>query len=155
MEDLIRIGEFRKEMPEPVATDAVFPVFLVLQGTWWFTRGIEVSAAKRRDVRLATDKKEVSWNLPASKRDPKALGEERTHGCLCEELCARALCPYHRMEEWLVVLKEKFGEQEDAEADDLPLFPTYEGKHLSRLGRLDACTRVVNDEFAQAQLMSA
>ena len=91
MEDLIKIGDFRKEMPKPVETDAIFPVYMVLLGTWWFTRGIEASAAKRRDVRLATAVNEVSWNLPASKRDPKALGEERTHGCFVRS-CAPVPC---------------------------------------------------------------
>ena len=143
MEDLIKIGDFRKELPKPVQTDAIFPVYMVLLGTWWFTRGIEASAAKRRDVRLATAVNEVSWNLPASKRDPKALGEERTHGCLCEEMCARALCPYHRMEEWLEVLKDKFGEPIDAEADNLPLFPTHEGKHLSKEATVRAVREVM------------
>ena len=84
-EDLLKVDISALELPGEDLEDAVSPGFLVLQGTWWFTKGIEASAAKRRDVRIKPgDRPEVSWNLPASKRDPKALGEERTHGCLCD-----------------------------------------------------------------------
>ena len=84
--------------PRILALDEVVkPEYMVLCGAWWFTRGIEASAAKRRDVRIDTERQEVSWNLPVSKRDPKALGEERTHGCMCAEHAGSALCPFHTM----------------------------------------------------------
>ena len=42
--------------------DIVRPEYLAFLGCWWFARGIEASAAKRRDVRISDEKNEVSWN---------------------------------------------------------------------------------------------
>ena len=86
MEDLHKLEDMGQDMPEDELEDAVCPVNLVKLGSWLFTRGIEASAAKRRDIRIDMKKWEAAWNLPASKRDPRALGEERAHGCLCAEL---------------------------------------------------------------------
>ena len=57
--------------------DIMYPEYMVLCGSWWFTRGIEASAAKRRDVRIDEVRLEASRDLPVSKKDPKAPGEER------------------------------------------------------------------------------
>ena len=132
-EELLMLKDQAQDMPGEDEKEAEGPIYLVLLGTWWFTRGIELSAAKRRDVRLDKDKQEVSWNLPASKRDPKALGEERTHGCLCGELKEDVLCPFHKMEEWLDNLNSLYPYKGgDAEVDDLPLFPDRAGAHMSK-----------------------
>ena len=48
-----------KEMQASSDEEAEAPTFLVLLGTWWFARGIALSAAKRRVVRLDVEKQEV------------------------------------------------------------------------------------------------
>ena len=129
MEDLKTLFQETLDEGSQEEEDIVQPEYMVLLGCWWFTRGIEASAAKRRDVRINEDKNEVAWNLPASKRDPKALGEERTHGCLCDEQTGSQLCPFHAMKTWLEQLQRLF--PEDMEHGSGPLFPTYGGQHAS------------------------
>ena len=73
------------------------------------------------------DKNKVSWILPASKKDPNALGEERTHGCLCDEQTVSELCPCHAIKELLQV---RF--PEDADDGSGPLFLTNNGQRVSK-----------------------
>ena len=124
MEDLHKLESGEQEMPEDELEDAVCPVYLVKLGSWWFTRGIEASAAKRRDIRMDMKRQEAAWNLSASKRDPRALGKERAHGCLCAELERSSLCPFHSMVDWLVYLRKRFPAPDGSdEEDELPPIP--------------------------------
>jgi hypothetical protein len=55
------------------------PGAALLCGAWRLTREIELSNALVRDIQITPTG--VTWNLPASKADPRALGEHRTHLC--------------------------------------------------------------------------
>ena len=138
-------------MPEDNPEDLCGPGYLVLHGGWWFTRGIEGSVAKRRDVRFTRGVRlEVSWNLPASNRDPKALGEERTHGCLCSESEWARLCPFHKTWKWLTQLKRLFPAPKECNVegqeklDNIPLFPNRRGHHASKEATIRAIKLVMS-----------
>ena len=87
----------------------VSPIHLLVLNVWWVTREIETSAARAMHVTVDRTARVVTWLLPASKRDPYAAGEARSHGCTCVTERSTA-CPYHAMIDYLTVLVEKFGE---------------------------------------------
>ena len=63
-----------------------WPAAMFILGSWWLTRGIEASAAKVKHIAFGSGSEwTVSWTLPASKTDVKALGATRTHRCICAE----------------------------------------------------------------------
>ena len=64
---------------------------------------------------------ELTWNLPGSKSDHKALGVKRTWPCICGHMAVP--CPYHLAKlhmEWLKASSH-------SSAPDAPLFPNARG----------------------------
>ena len=54
----------------------------MIVGAWWMTREIELSnlcVENVREIIAADGRLQAAVRLPASKRDPQALGEERIH----------------------------------------------------------------------------
>ena len=133
-EDIGRSAQYLKVGHKPSAPEgaAIDPVALTVLGTWWFTRGIELSAAKTSHVRIMPSNMTAAWSLPASKTDIEAHGEERIHGCCCAEGHQEPLCPYHVMVQYLEVLKGRFGEDALQAERELPLFPCTQGRPLSK-----------------------
>jgi len=98
--------------------------------TVWLTRGIETSAAMRTDLTFDDEKKMVTWFLPASKTDVRALGSAFAHSCWCgNDTEMSSLCPYHIAKELVRAVDEKF---RGREPKTVPLFPTREGKTMSK-----------------------
>jgi len=115
----------------------IWPAGMVCLGTWWLTRGIELAFAEVAHVTVNENNKTVAWMLPASKRDPKALGETRTQACVCIKVPSKAeLCPFCIMVENINFVKANFGGDELGSAGlaRMPLFPNSYGKHLSKAG---------------------
>ena len=117
---------------EPVVTGGPVGVSDMLTlGTFFMTREIETAWASLTHIRLDHNKREVTWNLPVSKTDTRALGTYRTWGCLCDAHGGFG-CPFHsavRQNERLVRLAQALG----VSATDLPLFPDNEGRHVSKV----------------------
>ena len=106
---------------------------MVVMGTWWMARGVELSFALTCHVRLDPSRRQVGWLLAASKRDPQALGEERVHRCSCDEDASLTdICPYHVTVAYFALLREHFGDSFSASARRLPLFPDRHGSALSK-----------------------
>ena len=103
--------------------------------SWWLLRGIEASAARFRDVSINHDRKIVSWTLPVSKTDVRALGATRTHACICADRPTLAhICPYHvatRHADLARALLLGLGHAEE-DIGDLPWFPSMGGKVMSK-----------------------
>ena len=127
--------------------DCIWPAALFGLGSWWLTRGIEASAAKIKHIAFgACGDYTVSWTLPASRTDVKALGSTRTHRCLCEKggspvwTDKRArLCPYHIMVEQVSIVTTLW---EGPSSGELPLFPTNSGKVLTHAATVAAIHQV-------------
>ena len=104
------------------------------------TREIELSAAKMSDVSIDRNNKTVTWALPASKTDTRAMGVERTHGCGCGALL-NALCPYHNMlfhTEWMKTRLRTEEADDESRFATTPLFPDRNGETVSKADAIDA-----------------
>jgi hypothetical protein len=103
-------------------------------GGFSLTREIEISLALASHLSLSADKREGTWNLPASKSDPHGIGEYRTWGCTCSgDSGPPTACPYHSAVEHLALLARLFATVGDPLPADLPLFPTSAGRTVSKL----------------------
>jgi hypothetical protein len=98
-----------------------------LLAAWWLLREIEALQARRKHSVIDFQQKKVTWRLPSSKADWKALGAERARKCCCA-FSTRDLCPFHAMVEHLSNLAE------DPEAPCLPNVirqPSRVGRYMS------------------------
>ena len=88
---------------KPITTGGpVQPHTAALLSSMFLLREIELAGSKLGDWTIDEIDQEVSWNLPGSKTDPKALGVSRKWGCLCG--LNKLPCPYHlalRHSHWL------------------------------------------------------
>ena len=114
---------WRTEYPwEPVAGG--LPLggkLLVICGAFFCPRKIEISLALRKHVCVDEKARQVSWNLPFSKTDPKALGKVRVWECVCGGTLEKP-CAFHAFDDHLKHLRARFSGTPLWE--DLPLFPT-------------------------------
>ena len=108
----------------------IAPVVMILLNGWWVTREIEASAARASHIEVDSTRHTVTWLLPASKQDPYAAGEARTHGCGCRNGVRHPACPYHIFLEYFEVLKQRFGHDFASPERNLPLFPSVNGSTL-------------------------
>jgi hypothetical protein len=111
----------------------VNPKAFGILGGFFLTREIEISLALASHLTLATDKHEVTWNLPASRSDPHGIGEYRTWGCTCTGVLGSLLaCPYHSAVDHLALLLKQFAAVGDPFPAGLPLFRTAAGHTVSK-----------------------
>ena len=99
---------------------ALFAFFLL--------RELECATAEFSDITLHRDARTVKTNLSVSKNDPRALGCERTWGCICSDADApnARSCPYHAAEALVDHLIDIFVDA--VFADGCPPFPGSPGK---------------------------
>ena len=90
----------------------------------------EASAARASHIEVDYTRHTVTWLLPASKRDPYAAWEARTHWCWCRNGVRHPACPYHIFLEYFEVLKQRFGHDFASPDRNLPLFPSVNGSTL-------------------------
>ena len=89
-------------------------------------REVELAFAKAAHARIDREEKKFTLLLPVSKKDPRAIGCERSWHCLCKNGDGlRPDCPYHAVVSQFAILREKFGEDM---LHSLPLFPDKHGK---------------------------
>ena len=106
------------------------PTNLVMAGSFWLTREIELSLALAKNITVHKDNETVDWLLPATKTDPSALGKSRTWGCVCRGKWTTP-CGYHAIVNQLDLLSERFG-KEGIIPDCIPLFPTSNGTTVAK-----------------------
>jgi hypothetical protein len=103
---------------------------MLVVGTFFVMREIELAYAKAAHVRLLPCELKVTLLLPVSKKDPRGVGCERSWTCLCASgETGRPDCPYHAVVRQIGILKTAFG---DPLPDDLPLFPGTSGCHVDK-----------------------
>ena len=81
---------------------------LAVMATMFLTREVEVAMAERSHVVADHEEKTISWLLPVSKTDYKALGCRRSWGCSCTSSSSTG-CVYHTMSDHLNFLSGRFG----------------------------------------------
>ena len=112
---------------EPAQGGPSWPARSALLCSWWLLREIEASHAVRSHITVDNRNKLISWRLPSSKTDFRALGATRNHSCSCE-FSPPEQCPYHRMVEHLL---------EIGVDDQDPIFPSIEGTPATKQGWAD------------------
>jgi hypothetical protein len=123
---LHRLLQLDDSEPPLCAGGPCYPLRSTLLSVIFLLREIEMSCAKFGDWTFDHGLLEVSWNLTASKSDPRALGTLRTWGCLCST--PSLPCPFHLallQHSWLQGFAERMG----VELSELPLFPANDGQH--------------------------
>ena len=73
------------------------PVDCVIAGTLFLLREIELLAARRCHITIAEDQRSVTWLLPTSKTDPRAVGVSRSWDCICSMPGMGGICPVHAL----------------------------------------------------------
>ena len=123
--------------PAPAAQLAVDPKALVVLGSWFMTRGIELSAARCVHLTVTQDQLSVNWMLPVSKTDVQALGTSRSLRCSCAPTGRDGICPAHVAIDYLELLRGRF--TEDVCKDPaFPLFPNGSGQVLSQSATVES-----------------
>ena len=135
----LRVPPSREDITNMHDDQCMWPAAMVVMGTWWMARGIELSFALACHVRVNHSRREVGWLLAASKRDPQALGEERVHRCSCDEDDSLVgICPYHVTVAYLNVLRDHFGDTLHSAEARVPLFPDRSGNTLTKAAVIEA-----------------
>ena len=103
------------------------PARSTILASWWLLREIEAANSRVKHITISTLELKVTWRLPSSKADWKALGAERARKCSCR-FAPSNICPYHCMLQHL----------EDLPTDpESPVFPGIDGKPATKAGWAD------------------
>ena len=108
----------------------VNPRAVVIAGSFFLTREIEASLARRGHITFDTTRLCVTWNLPCSKTDPSALGKQRSWGCVCSE--AAGPCVYCTLVDHCAAVDRLFGDSGEGVSPLFPLFPSATGEFVSK-----------------------
>ncbi len=116
--------------------------FLIV-GTFFIMREIEIAFAVVGHVRIDLAQQKVTLLLPVSKKDPKAVGCERSWACLCraDASAPRGDCPFHAISGQLGLLERSFGSPLHG---NLPLFPDVHGRAVSKTAVVAALEATVH-----------
>ena len=72
------------------------PGAAAVMATFWLLRDLEATTAEYRDMLIDRAARKVTLILSMSKNDPRALGCERSWGCVCEDgVHDHRACPFH------------------------------------------------------------
>lgn len=115
----------------------VAPSFCIVLFTFYLLRELECATAEFVDMNLDREQRKARFTLSVSKSDPRALGCDRTWGCVCPDpdVPASRACPYHAAEALVDFLISRFGHR--VREDGFPLFPDAAGKQVSADSMLD------------------
>jgi len=97
------------------------PITFTLLAVIFLLREVEASTSRVSAWTFDEELCELTWNLPGSKSDHKALGVKRTWPCICGHLAVA--CPYH-----LAKLHMEWHNASTHSSElDAPLFPNAKG----------------------------
>ena len=105
----------------------VHPARATILASWWLLREIEASFSRVKHIAVSHEERKISWRLPSSKADWKALGAVRSHRCSCD-FAEEDICPYHCM----VAHLGDIGQDPDS-----PVFPGIDGRSATKAGWAD------------------
>eukprot|EP00971_Amphidinium_carterae_P217679 4320955-Amphidinium_carterae.1 len=81
----------------PLCNDGpINPWGLIVRGSYFLTRELELSCARKGHLTVDESSLTVTRRLPASKTDVEGIGVARSWGCVCEDNKGKSLCPYHQ-----------------------------------------------------------
>ena len=106
------------------------PTDFAVLGIFFLTREIELSCARCSHISLDVKAAEITWTLPVSKNDIRAVGTTRTWGCICDSSTTVA-CPFHAALRQLERLRALAALQ-GKDINTLPLFPSCNGDEVTK-----------------------
>ena len=114
---------------------------LLVVATFFVLREIEVAFSLVVHITIDTELLKITLLLPVSKKDPRAIGCERSWTCTCVDgPASRHDCPYHAAVQQLALLEKTFGIPLPPK---LPLFPQPNGKHVDKATVVEALEATV------------
>ena len=75
----------------------IAPVDFIVAGSFFLLREVELAAAQYSHITMAPDFSSVTWLLPTSKTDPRAVGISRSWDCTCSIADFSGACPVHSL----------------------------------------------------------
>ena len=118
------------------------PEHFIVAGCYFLCREIEIAEARVSHLTFSSSAHSVTWMLPASKTDVRALGTTRSWGCVCGGDPTIA-CPYHAL-----MHQHAFAMQQAKdlgnEVADSPLFPTRDGTRVTKEAAVATITAVAS-----------
>ena len=139
--DIHRIHGLKLSHDPVVDGGPVSPVQFATLGAFFLTREVEITCAAFVDVVLDRERSEITWRLPVSKSDQRALGTSRTWGCVCANDNA-LVCPFHAAVSHFAHL-EKLADSLSVSMASLPLFPGSDGGEINRAGAIATISELV------------
>ena len=128
--DVHRVHSLQLSTDPVVPGGPISPTHFATLGIFFLAREAEITCAAWADVSIDESRSEITWRLPVSKTDPRALGTSRTWGCVCA--CDRTTaCPFHSALEHAAVL-DTLATRLDRLPSSLPWFPDAEGNEVSK-----------------------
>ena len=120
-----------KDDGEPLVEHGpVGAINMIILGMFFLLREIEASLSLASSVSIEPNSKRVTWNLPATKTDPMALGKVRSWECTCDGK-RRCPCPFHAASDQQKILTKLFA-TDGGLPPNLPLFPTKQGQTVEK-----------------------
>ena len=104
-----------------------------MAGTWFLCREAELAGTRASllefDGTPGDSSFRVTWHLPSSKTDARAVGTSRSHYCRCGAGPPLVDCVVHALADQIALLRRQFPRFWSASgpSDDLPLFPSLDG----------------------------
>ena len=129
--DILAVSRLSHSMDPCFPTGPVNPTGFCILGGFFLTREIEISLALYDHIQFNDTNLSVSWNLPASKTDVRALGEHRSWGCICDAARSPA-CPYHTAKDHIQHMQMRFPFVQGTGSRSLPLFPNESGGFITK-----------------------
>ena len=118
---MLGCGDASLSLSGPIGPDD----FAIL-GIFFMTCELEICCAGVAHIHGDDEHREVTWRLPASKNDPRAIGTSRTWGCVCED-DGKLPCLFHAMKRQLPSHRSR-----GVPVCSLPLFPTSAGEEIDK-----------------------
>ena len=115
-----------------VSGGPIAPADFVVAGCFFLLREVELAAAKAGHVTVSTDGSSVTWLLPTSKTDCRAVGVARTWDCCCAVPAMQPACPVCAISRQLARVRSAAVRLNRCAAE-MPLFFAADGGEVERL----------------------
>ena len=131
------------DLPDtPLVTGGpVAPADFAIAGCFFLLREVELASARAEHVTVAAGQQAVTWLLPTSKTDHKAVGVSRTWDCCCSVPELQPACPVHSLIRQLA-RADAAAARLGCRRSDMPLFFTDSGEEVDRAAAVGTIFRL-------------
>lgn len=108
---------------------------MAVLGTFFLTRELEMASAAASHFTMNCLAGEITWDLPVSKTDTRALGATRTWGCTCAG-DVNTPCPYHAAFRQFDKIRNT-SNRVGIPLSGMPMFPTIERREITKAASVE------------------